>query len=91
MINQIVIVGRINSMTSYGFTIKVMTPDSGKDAREIVLPVHITDKMQDNVKNYLEDGCLVGVKGHFDISGKTKKPIMIGDKITFLSSKGGDD
>lgn len=85
MINQYVIVGRIVSITKYGFTINATVREDEKTWHDAVVPINITDSMKDNVKEYLKEGDVVGVKGHFDIN-KSNKPVIIGDKLTFLSS-----
>lgn len=85
MINMFTIVGRIVSITKYGFTIKVTVHDSDKEWHDAIEPIYITDSMKNNVKEYLKVGDVVGVKGHFDVN-KSNKPIIVGDKLSFLSS-----
>lgn len=85
MINMFTIVGRIVSITSYGITIRVTVQEGEKKFHEAIIPVHISSSMKDNCTEYLKEGDICGVKGHFDAT-KTGKPIIFGERITFLSS-----
>jgi len=85
MINQYVVVGRIVSITKYGFTINATVRDGDKAWHDAVIPINITDSMKNNAMEYLKIGDVVGVKGHFDVN-KSNKPIIVGDKLSFLSS-----
>ena len=86
MLNQVVVVGRINSMKNGELVMAV--PRSYKNVNgeydTDYIEVRLSDAIEKNVSTYYEKGDLVGVKGRLE-SGINKMSV-VADKVTFLSS-----
>ena len=90
MLNQVVVVGRINSMENGNLVIAV--PRSFKNENgeydTDYIEARLSKSIESNVSTYCEIGDLVGIKGRLE--SDTNKMFVIAEKVTFLSSKKKD-
>ena len=90
MLNQVVIVGRINSMENGELVVAV--PRSFKNENgeydTDYIDVRVSKSIKENISTYCEVGDLVAVKGRLE-SG-INKMFVIAEKVTFLSSRKKD-
>ena len=95
MLNQVILVGRITSdieKIGENYRMVIAIPRSYKNADgeyetdfiENILPKNIGE----NVKEYCKIGDIVGVKGRLETYELNKPTTVIGEKVTFLSSRG---
>lgn len=82
MLNQAIVVGRFVRYETDGIVLKVQAKETYEDW---YLPVKLSHSILTNVKAYCTIGDVVGVKGHLEHNN-----VLVGEKITFLSSKGGE-
>ena len=82
--------GPIVSVTSYGITIKVTVQEGEKKFHYAIIPVYISSDMKDHCVEHLKVGDICGVNGHFDVTA-SGKPIIFGERITFIASGKEDD
>lgn len=86
MLNQFVIVGRLQSMIGNIMQVKIV---GNKDNDTKILDIKVSENIAQHCRDYdLKAGDLVGVKGKFDLDPDF---FLIADKITFLSSAKHDD
>lgn len=92
MLNQVVLVGRLNRINEIGdkqVLITLATPRSYKNENgeydTDYIDVLLRNSIADNVQEYCKIGDLVGIKGR--VQEKDGKIDIIAEKITFLSSK----
>ena len=87
MLNQVVVVGRINSMENGMLVIAV--PRSFKNENgeydTDYIEARLSKSIESNVSTYCEVGDLVGVKGKLE--SDANRMFVIADKVTFLSSR----
>ena len=87
MLNQVVAVGRINSMENGMLVIAVprsfKNPDGEYDTDYI--EARLSKSIESNVSTYCEVGDLVGIKGRLE--SDANRMFVIAEKVTFLSSK----
>lgn len=92
MLNQIVLVGRIKEIQENKVYLAI--PRSYKNTNgeydTDIVPVRIDDSIGNNVREYCEKGDLLGVKGRVEQLPNSKRIILKAEKVTFLSSKGGE-
>ena len=90
MLNQVVAVGRINSIESGKLVIAV--PRSFKNENGEYDTDYIEAKLSKNIDNnvstFCEIGDLVGIKGRLE--SDANRMFVIAEKVTFLSSKKKD-
>lgn len=88
MLNQIILIGKVNSLDDNMLEVKVSRPkDSCIPADEfwVILP----DDMSNQMHKYTKEGDIIGIKGHLENwEGKT---IIKAEKITFLSTNQKED
>jgi hypothetical protein len=82
MLNQVILVGRFVRYEDNGIVVKVQAHDTYEDW---YLTVQLPHTILTNVKAYCTIGDVVGIKGHLEHNN-----VIVGEKITFLSSKGGE-
>lgn len=90
MLNQVVVVGRINSMENGNLVIAV--PRSFKNENgeydTDYIEARLSKSIESNVSTYCEIGDLVGIKGRLE--SDANRMFVIAEKVTFLSSKKKD-
>ena len=90
MLNQVVIVGRINSMENGMVVIAV--PRSFKNENgeydTDYIEARLSKSIESNVSTYCEVGDLVGIKGRLE--SDANRMFVIAEKVTFLSSRKKD-
>ncbi len=104
MLNQIVLVGRIESFKDGEINnkkvcqITLAIPASTKDENGEYITNHIPILLKNsevikNTKKMVSIGCIIGVKGSIESIESNKKTsiYLVGEKITFLSSGGASD
>ena len=102
MLNQVILVGRLTKEIKV-----LKSLESGKEYAIIVIAiprafknengeyetdfirVQIWGSVATNTAEYVRKGDLIGVKGRIQQIGKQQ--LVVGEKITFLSSKKGED
>lgn len=86
MLNQVVVVGRINSMENGELVMAVPRSFKNKNGEYDTdyIEVRLSDATEKHVSTYCEKGDIVGVKGRLE-SGINKMSV-VADKVTFLSS-----
>lgn len=86
MLNQVVVVARLEKMTDDQIILKASSPDTYESW---YITIDISHSIMTNVRAYCHVGDVVGIKGHLEQSNR-----IVGEKITFLSStyaRGGED
>ena len=90
MLNQLVLVGRINSMESGKLVIAI--PRSFKNENgeydTDYIEARLSKNLVSNVSTYCEVGDLVGIKGRLE--SDANRMFVIAEKVTFLSTKKKD-
>ena len=92
MLNQVVLVGRIEHMETVDevTTVTIIVPrayknvDGNYDSDHI--PVQMTNNIATNTLNYCKTNDIVGVKGALRNVGISDRIELVADKVTFLSS-----
>ena len=92
MLNQVVLVGRIESMETVDevTTVTIIVPrayknvDGNYDSDHI--PIQITGNIATNTLQYCKVGDLIGVRGALRNVGISDKVEVVAEKVTFLSS-----
>ena len=90
MLNQVVIVGRIEKIEEIGEGIKLTlkVPRSYKndngDFETDYIPISVKKGMAENIKQYCAENDLVGIKGRIESNNNGIE--LIAEKATFLSS-----
>ena len=94
MLNNIVIVGRLNEIKNINeneIQITLATPRPFKNDEEVYETDYIKAILRGNVaKNtmeYCKNGDLIGIKGRIEQYEDEEAPKIIGDKVTFLSTR----
>lgn len=87
MLNQVVLVGRINKIKNNKITLAV--PRNYKNAEGVYdtdyLVAKLSETVAQNVVEYCKTGDLVGIKGRLEqVHGDT---MIMAEKVSFLSSK----
>lgn len=89
MLNQVVLVGRIEAIDDENTSIVLRVPRNVKNDEGIYeddyIGIELLDKLSKNSIKYLEAGTLVGVKGR--VVGVNGKVSIAAEKISFLSTK----
>lgn len=97
MLNQLVLVGRIVSIRDVKKDNKKIMKvgvlrnyknECGNYDTDIIR-IDISNNLGNNVRSYCKKGDMVGVKGR--VVNENSKLVIIGEKITFLSSKRSDE
>ena len=86
MLNQVILVARLEKISDEQIVLKVAARDTYEDW---FITVDISHDIMTNVRAYCHVGDVVGIKGHLEQSNR-----IVGEKITFLSStsaRGGED
>lgn len=90
MLNQAIIVGRINSIENGVVVLAV--PRSFKNAEgeyeTDYIEARLSKSIMENVSTYCEKGDLVGIKGRLE--SDLNRMYVIAEKVTFLSSRKKD-
>ena len=101
MMNQVILVGRIESFKNVTIDSNKMTQikisitrsyknDEGVYLNDII-PIILPENIGKNALEYCQEGDIVGIKGHMKSSISQKNLIFIEcEKLTFLSSKKAD-
>lgn len=92
MLNQVVLVGRIESMETVDevTTVTIIVPraykniDGNYDSDHI--PVQITGNMATNTLQYCKVADIIGIKGALRNVGISDRIELVAEKVTFLSS-----
>ena len=95
MLNQIILVGRINKITEEGagMMITIAVPRSFKNEEgeyeTDYIDCYLWKGIAEQVKEYCKESDIVGIKGRMqtDIIDDTKIQRIIVEKLTFLGSK----
>ena len=91
MLNQCVVVGRVNDVYYNDNIIELKCPRQTPNESDII-PCKFSDSIKENLKTYCDRGDIVGVKGRLISEGTTV--FVQAEKVTFLSRndmKGGED
>lgn len=95
MLNQVILVGRITTIKTIqekNVNIKLAITRSYKNEVGIYetdfVNIKLKDNFANNVVNYCKVGDIIGVKGRIETINE--KVVIVPEKITFLSSKGGE-
>ena len=91
MINQIILVGRIENIGEEKIEIRVPRSFKNEEGNyeDDIITVIIKGNMFENVKEYCHRGDVVGTKGHIEQADNDMQ--IIAEKITFLSSKPSEE
>ena len=90
MLNQLVVVGRINSMESGKLVIAVprtFKNENGEYDTDYI-EARLSKNIDNNVSTYCEVGDLVGIKGRLE--SDANRMFVIAEKVSFLSSRKKD-
>lgn len=90
MLNQAIIVGRINSMENGMLVIAIPRTYKNENGEYDTdyIEARLSKSIESNVSTYCEKGDLVGIKGRLE--SDANKMFVIADKVTFLSSRKED-
>lgn len=89
MLNNVVLVGRIDKIHNITQTIQLKVPRNHKNPDtnlydDDLITITLTENLYKNLKDYCKENDLVGIKGHIEATPLEIK--IIADKVTFLSS-----
>ena len=90
MLNQVVVVGRINSIENGKLVLAVprsFKNENGEYETDYI-EVRLSKSIESNVSTYCEKGDLVGIKGRLE--SDANRMFVIAEKVTFLSSRKKD-
>lgn len=88
MLNQIVLVGKVNSLDDDMLEIKVSRPEGSYIPADEFWVV-LSDNISEKVHEYIKEGDTVGIKGRLE---NWKGKILIkAEKVTFLSTNLKED
>lgn len=79
MLNQVILVGRLEKIENSGIILKVGNLENREKFDYI--SINVNKGILDNIKENCEIGCILGVKGKI-----TNKNKIIANKISFLST-----
>ena len=94
MLNMVTLVGRIDKIpqiTNNTIQLKVPRNHKNQDTNlydDDLITITLTENLYKNLTDYCKENDLVGIKGHIEATPLEIK--IIADKVTFLSSKGGN-
>ena len=92
MLNQAILVGRVWDMSAENYII-ISVPRSYKNEdgeyENDMVKVTLEGKINDSTREYCHKGDIIGVKGRIRVDEDGMK--IVGEKVTFLSSKTKDD
>ena len=92
MLNQAILVGRVWDMSAENYII-ISVPRSYKNEdgeyENDMIKVTLEGKINDSTREYCHKGDIIGVKGRIRVDEDGMK--IVGEKVTFLSSKTKDD
>ena len=98
MLNQIVLVGKLNRINEIGdkqVLITLATPRPYKNENgeydTDYIDVLLRNGIADNTKEYCKIGDTIGIKGRIENLKESIIPAIVAEKVTFLSSKKVDD
>lgn len=92
MLNQVVLVGRIEHMETVDevTTVTIVVPRAYKNVEGNYdsdhIPIQITGNIATNTLQYCKVGDLIGIRGTLRNVGISDKVEVVADKVTFLSS-----
>lgn len=101
MLNQIVLVGRLTNEPTIeelesgkkvsNITLAVQRPYKNTEGiyETDLIPITLWQGIAENTISYVHQGDLIGVKGRMQV--KDEKLDIVAEKVTFLSSKKGDE
>ena len=84
--NQVMLVGRLKYITLDFIELAIYNKNNPNEYD--IIPVVLSEKMYDNVCKYCKLNDITAVKGR--LTTKDDKLIIVAEKFTFLSSKGGE-
>lgn len=100
MLNQVVIVGRLVSMSSiektnsadeyYNLKLAVNRPYRNSDGVYITdfVNFRLSSPIATNVSEYIQEGNLIGIKGHVqECSNEHSGIVLVGEKVTILAQE----
>lgn len=83
MINTVMIVGKLKDINGEKLTLTVSNPHKEKDSYKTYdITILVWGGIRNNITNYCETGCIIGIKGRI---GKFNK--IIAEKVIFLSTR----
>jgi single-stranded DNA-binding protein len=84
MLNQVILVGRVNKIDKLAgiVSIDIKRPND-KDSDSI--PVNLNEGLIDSVLEYLSEGSTIGVKASLNIDNNILR--IVGEKLTFINAK----
>lgn len=95
MLNQFVLVGRLveqptleNKVCYIKLAISRSFKNENGEYETDIIPIKLTGNVANNTVEYCNKGDLIGAKGKIEAIDKVE---MVAEKITFLSSKGGNE
>ena len=90
MLNQVVVVGRINSMGNAKLVIAIPRTYKNENGEYDTdyIEARLSSAIENNVSTYCEVGDLVGIKGRLE--SDANRMFVIAEKVTFLSTRKKD-
>ena len=83
MLNNVMLIGRVAEISEkYNLSISV----TNSATETVNVRIFISEGMKDNVKQYLNIGDLIGIKGQLKQDNVNHNTIVLAQKITFLSN-----
>lgn len=80
-LNMFVVVGTFVTMTDEDLFLKI----TDKDGHEFDLRLYVPPTFSPTLRSHLKDGCVMAVKGYFDVSPDNSSRLTA-QKVTFLAS-----
>lgn len=88
MLNQIILVGKVNSLDDNMLEVKVSRPENSCISADEFWVV-LSDNISERVHEYIKEGDTVGIKGRLE--NWKGKVIIKAEKVTFLSANLKED
>lgn len=94
MLNQVILVGRLNRINEIGdkqVLITLATPRSYKNENgeydTDYIDIILRNSIASNTQEYCKIGDIIGIKGRIENLKESVIPAIVAEKVTFLSSK----
>ena len=84
--NFVVLLGRLHSLKKTNDNKYRLLVKSNSEFGDFVIPVYTSFDFNDSLSSQLEEGTLLGIKGFISLDDDNN-PIIVANKLTFLSSK----
>lgn len=84
MLNQVVLVGRVNKIDQLAGIVSIDIKRSNEIDSDLI-PVTLNEGILESITEYLKEGSTIGVKATLQIKNNILR--IVGEKVTFINTK----